>query len=93
MKRKVSSACPKLIPIDLSQGHNHKLPGIVLGKLYLVKYDGQYAIGDFTRQWYGLSFNGFYDAGLQFDAPGSNSSRWQAVWEFVPEGQRPKEKP
>jgi len=34
------------------------------GKNYLVKYDGEKYIDSFSRQWYGLSFNGIYPAGI-----------------------------
>ena len=43
----------------------------------------QLAAGKFTKQWYGLNFEGFYDAGLQFDPPGYNSSNWVALWEII----------
>lgn len=58
-------------------------PDISLKKNYLVLWDGIYAAGTFNMQWYGLNFNGIFDAGLQFDAPGTNSSAWEAVWEII----------
>lgn len=74
----------RLKPVSLKGAKGHECPGIKVGKTqYLVKNDGRYACGDFSRQWYGLNFDGFYDAGLQFDAPGSNHSRWQAIWEII----------
>ena len=82
----------RLKKIDLSKsvesdgGYTH--PAIKLGKWYLakIKYEGskpQLAAGKFTKQWYGLNFEGFYDAGLQFDPPGYNSSNWVALWEII----------
>ena len=60
---------------------NH--PDISLRKNYLIKYDGRFYAGKFGREWYGLNFNGVYDAGAQFDKPGTNASSWQGVWEIV----------
>lgn len=37
---------------------------ITCRKKYLVKYDGEKYIDYFSRQWYGLSFNGIYPAGI-----------------------------
>ena len=83
----------KLIPIDLSKA-THKVDGglsiggltthphIKLGKTYLARCGGRYAAGKFNMQWYGLNFDGFYDAGHQFDAPGTHHSDWQALWEI-----------
>lgn len=70
-----------LIQVDLTQAKGHECPGIKAGSTeYLILHDGQFHAGTFGREWYGLNFNGVYDAGLQFDAPGSNGSDWQAVW-------------
>lgn len=66
---------------DSESGWTH--PDISLRKWYLVKNAGQFAAGQFEREWYGLNFNGFYDAGLQFDKPGHNGSDIQGVWEIV----------
>ena len=52
------------------------------GTLYRVRYDGRSYTGTFSYQWYGLNFNGIYDAGCQFDAPGTNSSGWEKVYEL-----------
>ena len=73
----------KLKEIDLSKGIVHEHPDIDLSKLYLCKAYNKYAIGYFDRQWYGLSFNGFFPAGLQFDTPGYNNSYWEQVWEVI----------
>lgn len=60
---------------------NH--PDISLRKNYLVKYAGRLYAGKFEREWYGLNFDGIYDAGAQFDKPGTNGSDWQGVWEII----------
>lgn len=74
---------PRLTPIDLSFAEGHECPGLIPGRLYLVKFsdDPQLYCGTFTRQWYGLNFGPWINGvGRQFDAPGYNHSRWQAVW-------------
>lgn len=73
----------KLKEIDLLKGSEHEHPDIDISKLYLCKVYNKYAIGYFNRQWYGLSFNGFFSAGKQFDAPGYNNSNWEQVWEVI----------
>lgn len=73
----------KLKKIDLKKSDKHTHPDIKLNKWYLAKVSGNYSAGMLTKQWYGLNFDGFYSAGLQFDAPGTNASRWQALWEIV----------
>lgn len=41
--------------------------------------------GSFSRQWYGLSFDGWGGGGgLQLDKPGTNCSPWRGLWEIVP---------
>lgn len=59
-------------------------PDITPGKKYLVHYNGDVYTGTFSYEWYGLNFNGIYDAGAQFDAPGTNSSVWEKVFEIQP---------
>ena len=77
---------PKLKPVDLSKAKGHQCPGVKTGRktTYLAKIAGEFHTGHFGREWYGLNFEAVYDAGLQFDAPGSNSSDWQALWELIP---------
>jgi len=77
---------PKLKPVSLAKAKEHEIPGVKAGKkLYLAKIGGQFHIGRFGREWYGLNFETpAYDAGIQFDAPGWNSSDWQALWELNP---------
>lgn len=74
---------PKLVPLDMSKAKGHELPGINEEDTYLVLWDGDFHAGTFSRQWYGWNFNGVYDAGLQFDAPGTNRSHWEMVWRIV----------
>lgn len=69
-----------LIEVDLSRAVEHECPGIILGAPYLAKIGGRYWAGHFCREWYGLRFHGWYGRGLQFDAPGFNSSDWEGVW-------------
>lgn len=82
----------KLTEIDLSKADKHEHPDIKLGpeNLYMVKFgkDDQfgykYYVGYFRREWFGLRFQCDYGigVGMQFDAPGWNSSRWVQLWEF-----------
>lgn len=73
---------PLLTRIPIHKAKGHECPGIETGykAQYLIRWKGRYYLGTFSRQWYGLSFNGVFDAGLQFDAPGENKSDWQAIW-------------
>ena len=79
----------KLKKIDLNKTTQHKEgyftehPDIKLNKWYLACVGGNYAAGQFTKQWYGLNFDGFYDSGLQLDKPGTNLSEWQGLWEII----------
>ena len=77
---------PLLIPVDMRRANRSNHPDIHAGKRYLVKHDGEYFIGRFTREgdtgdrW--LTFDGWEGGSLQFDAPGFNQSDWQMIWEF-----------
>ena len=72
--------------IDLTKAERHEHPDIIANeKQYLVKIYGGWHFGRFSRQWYGLSFNNWGNAGCQFDAPGWNSSGWERVIEIDPE--------
>lgn len=73
---------PKLSEIDLSLTTKEGGAGLEVGPTYLVMYNGQFYVGDFDKQWYGLNFCGIYDAGAQYDPPGENYSSWQRVWRF-----------
>lgn len=66
--------------IDLSQTSKDGGAGLEAGPTYLVLYGGSYYVGSFSTQWYGLNFNGIYDAGAQYDPPGNNYSEWQRIW-------------
>lgn len=72
--------------IDLSKGNEHEHPDIKLDTWYLAVIDGEYCIGQFSSQWYGLNFDTetFGGAGIQFDTPGTNSSQWEALWVLPP---------
>jgi hypothetical protein len=76
---------PKLERVSLRGATGHEIPGFKPGrKHYIAKIDGKLYFGTFSRQWYGWNFDcGFgMGVGLQFDAPGWNSSGWQALWEI-----------
>jgi len=83
----------RLVPVDLSKAEESECPGIKTGRTqYLCLIGGEFFAGTFNRQWYGLNFEGWHDVGLQFDAPGTNASRWQAVWEILTEPEDEVEK-
>lgn len=73
---------PRFIPVNLRKGKEHKHPDIKVGRVrYLAKFEGDWHIGTFSRQWYGLHFDCDWGAsGIQFDAPGSNGSTWQKLY-------------
>lgn len=76
----------KLKRVSLVRARGHECPGVVVSpkaRYLAVLTDGRMAAATFTRQWYGLNFDGFYDAGLQFDAPGTNGSGWKALYRIV----------
>lgn len=73
---------PILRKVDLFRGDEHNHPDIKTdGTRYLALIDGIYWCGSFGRQWYGLYFMG--GISFQYDTPGTNSSRWEALWEIV----------
>lgn len=74
---------PILMEIDLSQTTSKGGAGLEVGPTYLVLYHGEFHVGKFSKQWYGLNFEGIYDAGAQYDSPGTNYSAWQRVWKFT----------
>ena len=78
-----------LVELDLSKkygppyeenGHRH--PDIKLKTNYLAKIGGQFFAGTFIEVWFGLNFDGWH-APLQYDRPGTNSSRWERLWEII----------
>lgn len=73
---------PNLTEIDLSKTTRKGGKGLEVGPTYLVLYAGEFHVGQFDEQWYGLNFCGIYDAGAQYDPPGENYSSWQRVWLF-----------
>lgn len=83
---------PKLVKIDLmkcfshdnSKGSYHDHPDISPRNRYLAKIDGEYHAGQFSRVWYGWSFDGGpWGDELQLDKPGTNGSDWQGLWKIV----------
>lgn len=72
----------ELIKLDMSKAKECEHPDISKNKEYLILYDGRFYAGTFSRQWYGWNFNGVYNAGVQFDAPGYNCSDWEQIWEI-----------
>ena len=70
--------------IDLTKGEGHHHPDIKAGEVrYLALIDHEIHFGTFSEQWYGWNFDTPpYQAGLQYDQPGTNSSRWQKLWEL-----------
>jgi hypothetical protein len=75
----------RLKKVNLKTANKHECPEIKTGleHPYLIKVGGQWFAGTFNRQWYGLNFFGWFGGSLQFDAPGSNSSRWEEVYEII----------
>jgi hypothetical protein len=78
----------KLVEIDLSKAHENKHPDIKRGVRYLaelVLYDKpELLYGTFSKQWYGWNFDCNWGcSGIQFDAPGYNSSPWRRLWKIV----------
>ncbi len=78
---------PRLRPLDMSKSTKREHPDIKAGRAtqYLCLIGDRYFCGSFSRQWYGLNFDNWIPGtvGLQFDAPGTNSSDWQMIWEIV----------
>jgi hypothetical protein len=71
--------------IDLTKGEGNKHPDIKTdGTLYMCKIGGGWFMGAFDQVWFGLNFKGWLNptAGLQYDKPGTNSSRWERVIEL-----------
>lgn len=82
---KLAHLTPHLIPLDMSKAYEHEHPDIKVDHnvQYLCYIDGNYWVGFFSRQWYGLTLNVIWGQGQQFDAPGYNSSGWVQIWEIV----------
>lgn len=76
----------KLKLIDLTRGEGSNHPDITGRKTYLALISGEFHAGKFSKQWFGWNFDGWSHnpgVGLQFDTPGTNSSKWQGLWEIV----------
>ena len=68
--------------IDLSRADRGDHPDIKTDEtMYLACIAGVWFFGPFSRQWYGLNFTRWGNTGCQFDAPGTNASRWERVIE------------
>lgn len=79
----MSVPTPRLERINLRKADRHEHPDIKVGSryLYLARWGGNYYLGSFSRQHYGLNFDcDFGFSGLQFDAPGYNASLWEGLW-------------
>jgi hypothetical protein len=74
---------PKLIPIDMKKASGHEHLDLNAKDTYLCLIGKRYYTGKFEREWYGWNFDAVYDAGCQFDAPGSNSSDWRQIWKLI----------
>lgn len=63
---------PKLIPNKIDEKH------IILNKIYLCKYNGDYAVGGFYVDWKGLVFQAFgRDTVLN-----KEDKLWEGIWEI-----------
>lgn len=81
----------KLVELDLTKSIKHDHPDIRTdGTQYLVALKGcndtgtRFYAGTFSRVHFGLSFNGWVNH-LQYDAPGTNCSRYERIWEIIDE--------
>jgi len=84
----------RLVEIDLSRtcempdsdgdGGESWHPDIKLNRDYLAllgSKDSQgFFAGQFSKEWFGLDFDGWGDCGLQLDKPGTNGSLWMRLW-------------
>ena len=70
--------------LDLSKAEKHFHPDVDLNKKYLVKIAGEWYFGGFKKVWFGLNFSPWKNGmvGIQFDAPGFNSSGWERIIEI-----------
>lgn len=80
----------KLKQLDLSKGKEHTHPDISLKKSYLVKIGREWFAGKFAKEWFGLTFIGWYGTFYQYDTPGTNRSDWKEIYEIVEEERKKK---
>lgn len=66
------------IDLNLGDGHHHPDIEADMDAMYLCYIFGEWFLGKFYKQWYGLSFDGWYNT-IQYDKPGTNSSSWKRV--------------
>lgn len=73
------------VRVNLRRGKGHDHPDIKSGQHYLARIWGVWWFGTFSREWFGWAFNcGFGASGsIQFDAPGSNGSKWTALYKVI----------
>jgi len=70
--------CPYLVPVPLLSRDELQ---VTSGRYYLIKHSGRWHIGVAGRQWFGPTF--FVGShSLQYDQPGTNSSRWEYLYEI-----------
>jgi hypothetical protein len=82
---KVAKGLLSFVEMDLSKGEGHHHPDINQVDKYLCLISDQWYFGTFSLQWYGLYFSNV----VQYDQPGTNSSRWQRVLQLsLPVGGR-----
>jgi hypothetical protein len=75
----------KLKSLDMTKSDKHNHPDLNTKDTFLCLIGGEFFVGKFTKQWYGFNFMGWIgnpNAGLQFDAPGTNCSRWEQIWKI-----------
>lgn len=82
MPRLTNNPPPRLVEIDLSLGREHDHPAFNTTDYFLAKIGDQLHFGKFHKVWFGWHFSCGWGAsgGMQFDAPGFNSSGWQKLW-------------
>lgn len=89
MSQSSPSLAPKLKRVDLGKccevkpGYGwHDHAAIKPRARYLARFDGCWYAGSFSRQWFGWSFD-LGSHSVQLDKPGTNHSRWEALFEIV----------
>lgn len=76
---------PKLKKLDLTKGKDSNHPDIRTDTDYLCKIGERWYAGEFSKQWFGWSFDGWLGTPYQYDQPGTNSSDWKEIWEIIEE--------
>jgi len=76
----------KLKKLDLAKRKKGEHPDINESSYYLAKIDGCWYADTFTRQWYGLNFDGVYTAGKQLWTIGlseKGKDGWEELYEII----------